>query len=166
MPTTNMLLARLGLGKSLGADARDWAIEQLVAGRDSRNLRQLAGTTDADDSGTVADLFARALPELGVDVPEPKVARVLYAQEVAREYLAGSLPRETLLRELCSLCIATDYTRELYPFYLLRWTLDDLTNQGFSFYRQDVTTENFNDVLHNEVNALLSMPKVASSETN
>lgn len=161
MPTTSMLLARLGLGKSLGTDPREWAIEQLVADRDSRHLRQLAGTTDADDSAMVADLFARALLELGFDVPDPNVALVLYAQEIAREYLAGSLPRETLLRELCSLCIATDYTRELYPFYLLRWTLDDLTDQGFSFYRQDVTTENFNDMLHAEIDALLSRPKVA-----
>jgi hypothetical protein len=161
MPTINMLLARLGLGKSLGADAREWAIEQLVAGRDSRHLRQLAGTTDADDSAIVADLFARALGELCIDIPDPNAALVLYARELAREYLSGSLPRERLLRELCALCVATDYTRELYPFYLLRWTLDDLTDQGFSFYRQDVTNENFNDVLHAEINALLSEPKVA-----
>ncbi|MDR3403357.1 MAG: hypothetical protein P4L99_12740 [Chthoniobacter sp.] len=158
----NMLLARLGLGKSLGADAREWAIEQMIAGRDSRNLRMLAGTIDADESGVVADLFGRALRELGIDLPDPNTALVIYAQEFAREYLAGNLPREALLSELCALCIATQYTRPLYPFYLLRWTLDDLTDQGFSFYRKDVTMENFNDVLHTEINALLSTsPNIA-----
>ena len=162
MPTTNMLLARLGLGKRLDADAREWAIEQLIDGRDSRNLRMLAGTTDADDSGVITDLFGRALRELGIDLPDPNTAPLLYAQELAREYLAGGLPRGFLLRELCALCIAKNYTRPLYPFYLLRWTLDDLIDQGFSFHRRDVTMENFNDVLNVEINALLSTsPKSA-----
>jgi len=153
-----MLLAKLGLGKRLDADAREWAIEQLVAGRDSRYLRQLAGTTDADDPAVMADLFDRALRELGIVRPGPNSALVIYAQEFAREYLLGGLPREALLREIGELCVATDYNRTLYPFYLLRWTLDDLIAQGFSFYRKDVKLENFNDVLHAEINALLSTP--------
>lgn len=142
---------------NLGVDAREWAIEQLVAGRDSRYLRQLAGTTDADHYAEVEDLFDRTLRELGIDALDPNSAVTLYAQEFTREYLTGRVSRESLLRELCKLCIATGYDRRIYPFYLLRWTLEDLNEQEFSFYRQDVTRENFDEVLQFEIKALLSI---------
>ena len=147
-----MLIAKRGLQMNLGRDAQDWAIRELEAGRDSRHLRQLAGSTETD---SVEDLFDRTLRELGIGaLPDRESALVLYAQELAAEYLAGRLSRESLLQELCRLCVATDYSRQLYPFYLLLWTLDDLQKQGFSFYLQDVTLENFAQVLRAEIDTL------------
>jgi hypothetical protein len=80
---------------------------------------------------------------------------LVYSQELARDYLESRITSECLLQELCQLCISTDYMKALYPFYLLRWTHDDLKTQVFSFYRQDATRENFDVLLRAEVEKLV-----------
>ena len=155
-PTTNMLIAKRGLQKLLGSEASEWATDQLVQGRDTPHLRQLAGTTGSENSFELQDLFDRALHELGLSVPSREQAILLYAQELARDYLEGKATREHLLHELCQLCISTGYMRDIYPFYWLRWTHDDLKERVFSTYRKDATRENFEELLRAEIATLLT----------
>jgi hypothetical protein len=132
-PTTKMLIARRGMRRSLGADAAEWATEQLAKGQDTPHLRQLAGTTGAENTFELEELFDRTARELGLTIPSPEDAIVEYARELARDYLDQRGGREQLLYELCDLCFSTDYKKELYPFYLLRWTHDDLKEKTFSY---------------------------------
>jgi hypothetical protein len=153
-PTTKMLIARRGMHRALGADAAEWATEQLAQGCDTQHLRQLAGTTGAENTFEIEELFDRTARELGLVIPSPEDAIVDYARELARDYLDHRISREQLLYELCDLCISTDYKKELYPFYLLRWTHDDLKENTFSFYRRDATRENFESLLRTEITLL------------
>jgi hypothetical protein len=119
-------------------------------------LRQLAGVSGSEGQGELEDLFDRTLCELGLEKPSPEAAIGLYAQGLAREYLAGTVPQEKFLDELCQLCIDTNYRPELYPFYLLRFARQDLQEMSFSPHRHDVTRQNFEETLRKEIDTLLS----------
>ena len=155
-PTTKMLIARRGMHRALGADAAEWATQQLAQVCDTPHLRQLAGTTGAENTFELEDLFDRTTRELGLSIPSPDHAIVDYARELTRDYLDQRVGREQLLHELCDLCIQTDYKKELYPFYLLRWTHDDLEEKKFSFYLRDATRDNFDSLLRAEIDNLLA----------
>src|SRR5262249_31743710 len=98
-----MIVARRALGRPFLKDAAEWALGQLVSGRDTRHLRQLAGATGSENAFELEELFDRTIRELGVAAPSKKAAVMLYAQELAREYLLGQVSREALLEELCQL---------------------------------------------------------------
>src|SRR6266446_4892739 len=132
-PTTEQLLIRRSLQKRLGREVADWATEQMVRGVDTPHLRQLAGVAGTEDQGELEELFDRTSRELGLEAPSPQAAIALYAQGLARDYLAGTVTQEKFLNELCQLCIHTDYRRDLYPFYLLRFAREDLQDSGVSF---------------------------------
>ena len=154
--TTNMLLAMRSLQRSLGTLAAEWATTQLSEGKDTPHLRQLAGVSGTENPFELEELFDRAVRELGIAVPERNEALALYARELAQQYLDGTITRDYLLRFLSDLCVETDYSRELYPFYLLRWTLEDLEDQGSSFYIAHATRDNFDGLLHTEIDRLLA----------
>ena len=160
-PTTEQLLIRRSLQKRLGREIADWATEQLVQGCDSPHLRQLAGVSGTEDQAELEELFDRTSRELGLVTPSPDAAISLYAQGLARDYLANTVTQEKLLDELFQLCIDTDYRRDLYPFYLLRFAREDLQDSKVSFYRLDVTRENFDEVLRREVDTFLSHARTA-----
>ncbi len=153
-----MLIAKRSLQKQL-TGVSEWATAEIVRGLDTPHLRQLAGTTGTENPFELEELFDRTITELGIDKPSRKQAILVYAQELARDYLDGKTSKEFLLKELCQFCIATDYMRELYPFYELCWTFDDLKEQVFSFYRNDATRENFEEILGTEIEKLLSSPE-------
>jgi hypothetical protein len=155
-PTTEQLLVRRSLQKRLGRELADWATQQLVQGLDTPHLRQLAGVSGAEDQGELEDLFDRTSRELGLSIPSPGAAIGLYAQGLARDYRAGSITQEKFLGELCRLCIDTDYRADLYPFYLLHFAREDLQDSAASFHRRDVTRENFEQTLRQEIDTLLS----------
>lgn len=155
-PTTEQLLIRRSLRKRLGREIADWATEQLVRGLDTPHLRQLAGVSGTEDQGELEDLFDRTIRELGLKAPPPEAAIGLYAQHLAQGCLAGTVARDSFLRELCQLCIDTSYRRDLYPFYLLRFAHEDLEKSSFSPHRHDVTRENFDEILRQEIDTLLA----------
>jgi hypothetical protein len=155
-PTTEQLLIRRSLQKRLGREIADWATEQLVRGLDTPHLRQLAGVSGTEGQGELEDLFDCTSRELGLEMPSPETAIGLYAPGLARDYLSGTIAQEKFLNELCQLCIDTDYRRDLYPFYLLRFAHEDLQEGSFSPHRHDVTRENFDAILRQEIDTLLA----------
>jgi hypothetical protein len=141
----------------IGSDAPDWAVDQLVQGRDTPHLRQLAGATGTENAFELEELVDRALRELGLNIPSPERAVLAYSQELARDYLDNRIAREDLLQELCQLCIDTGYMKPLWPFYLLHWARDDLKTEVFSSHRRDATRENFDALLEAEVEKLVNL---------
>ena len=157
-----MIVAKRSLQAHLGSDAADWATDQLSKGLDSPYLRQLAGFTGQENPFELEDAIDRTLGELGINTLSPGAAVELYAWELAREFKAGASSRELFLRELCHLYINTDYPRALMPFYHLRWTLDDIKEQGWSFYCHEATSENFDELLKQEIAILLGKSPASS----
>ena len=153
--TTKMIMAKRALSARLGADAAKWACAMLESGSDTPHLRMVAGTTGHENTFELDELVDRALKELNFSVPSKNTGLVLYAQELAQDYLNSGISRDELLQTICQLCIDTDYFKPLYPFYILRWAWDDLQDEDFSPHRQDVNRANFEDTLRSEIKALL-----------
>jgi len=126
-----MLIAKRALQRQLGSEASEWATDQLMQGRDTPHLRQLAGTTGIENRFELDELFDRVLHELDLSLPTRNQAVLIYAQELGHDYLDGKVMLDQLLEETCDLCISTDYMRELSPFYNIRGIRDDLTRENF-----------------------------------
>jgi hypothetical protein len=146
-----MVVAMRSLRKSLVTNAPAWAIRQLENGKDSRHLRILAGLSASDGPVEIERVFDQIVRELGIRLPSASDAAKLYAMELAQGYLDGIVSKYFLLQTLGWMYIDADYEECLYPFYNLCEVWDDLKTQTFSFYYQDVTRENFDDLLLGEI---------------
>lgn len=153
-----MLLAKRGLNEQLGNEAAEWAVTQLELGFDGKYLRQLAGVLGDENPFELAELFDRCVRELGLRSPKAESTVLVYAQEMCEVFAQGVIGRDYLVYRLYCLCIADHMRRELLPFYLLHFTLEDLKERGFSFYRREATPENFDRLLQEEIDKLMALP--------
>lgn len=51
------------------------------------------------------------------------------------------------LRLLCELCIAEDYQKDIYDFYLLRWAFDDLQRETVQWYWDGADRSNIHQIV-------------------
>jgi hypothetical protein len=153
-----MLLAKRSLNERLGKEAANWAIGQLERGFDGKYLRQLAGTLGNESPTELDELFDRCAREQNLQPPTPESLVILYAQERCLQFQQGMISREYFLNRLFALCAEHHMRRELMPFYLLDCTLDDLQRQEVSYYYADVTRENFDQILQDEIRKLMAVP--------
>jgi len=158
MLSTAIFLARRGLNESIGREAADWAAGQLELGFDGKYLRQLAGILGDENKFEVNELIDRCIREQNLRFPKAESVVILYAQDLCRQFGQGMIDKVYLLRRLFALCAQNGMLRELLPFYLLDCALDDLQRQQFSFYRRDITRDNFDQVLEQEIRKLMMTP--------
>jgi len=109
-PTTR-LYARRALDTALREEYVAWAIEMLEAGRNSRNLRMLAGLGPPLSSSEVEDHFQKAIRELEIDPPEARSAIDDYACDIANRTLNGSISPYMCASELDEICHRLDYPK-------------------------------------------------------
>ena len=115
-PDLRELLANLWRGATEPKSLVDWATNQLVAGRDSHNLRILAGLS-GEDRGETEDYFAKALTDLRIPQPDRRECSIQYCGDVARDVLRGGLP------PLTAFAILWQVTMKLaYPAPWRCWT--------------------------------------------
>ena len=155
-PTTNMMVAKRSLHKTLESVA-DWATDILVQGRDTFHIRRIAGFTGQENPFEVEETFDRALQELGIALPDDEEAAILYAQELAREFLDGIISRRLFLKKMSQHCVSSDYPWELCPLNNLRWSFEDI-EQGYESHEYNgATAENFDEIFDLEVRRLLNV---------
>ena len=152
-----MLLAKRALNERLGNEAAEWAVTQLELGFDGKYLRQLAGVLGDENPFELAELFDRCVRELGLRLTKTESIVLVYAQELCGAFAQGIIGRDYLVYRLYCLCTAHSMRLELFPFYLLYFTLDDLKERGFSFYRREATPENFDRLLQEEIEKLMAV---------
>lgn len=94
---TDKLLLDRYMGNALAEDYVAWAVELLVAGRDTPSLRVLAGLDPALERTDIEVYFLRCCKELKLRPVEPSENPREAAPLVRRLYRAGTLsPKETL----------------------------------------------------------------------
>ena len=119
--TTPAIQAQHVLGRAQAGDYIDWAVDALVSGSDSPNLRILAGLDRFVSSFEAEEHFKKARKELGLPTPSRDRAIKNYALHLACCILDPDSPYETLVAKLSELCYTNDY-----PAYLMEWyALDD-----------------------------------------
>jgi hypothetical protein len=147
-PTTNEVLARRALGRSIDQRFVDWAIGLLEAGADTPHLQVLAGSTPPFNYFEMRQIFDVVVHELGLQVPAEALSAVrLYASERVGAVLTGAAAASELLAELHDYCIDLDYPRDLYNFYLPHNAWMDLQTQTVQWYWPGADRKNIASVV-------------------
>jgi len=106
------LFAQFWLRHSLPSAFVDWAVQELVRGKDSPNLRILAGLS-GDDRSEVMLYLERALQELKVKWPEHRSCLLQYCRRVARRIVAGKITPGEGYNLIYEVILELEYPREL-----------------------------------------------------
>jgi hypothetical protein len=127
----------------------------LEQGHDSRTLRILSGMTAPLNHFELAELRDRALNDVGAPdaVPQPLVT---YAAELLSRGLFGEIDFRQALERVKDLCIAADYHRDLYPFYLLSFAAEDLDVQDVQWYWPGANRENIDQIARAEAEKFIA----------
>jgi hypothetical protein len=136
-------------GSDLG-DAEDcvqWAGDAVCEGHDTPSLWILAGLLPPLNPFEVRDYATRALQELDIAIPSGSDAVSAFARDLIAEIITAPARMQAHLARLCSLCMAQDYQRDIYDFYLLRWAYDDLQREPSQFYWPGADRSNIRDIV-------------------
>jgi hypothetical protein len=124
-PDIRALLANLWRGAVKAESLVAWATDQLVAGRDSPNLRILAGLSGSD-SREAEEYLGKALADLGIRLPDQRECLIYYCGDVARDIVKGAVAPLTAFNVLWQITSELNYPRELRAWTQLETDLDML----------------------------------------
>jgi hypothetical protein len=127
-----------------------WAVRELVAGRDTPNLRIVAGLSEPFDYFETIRYVDRALEELGVTRVDKPAAIAAYTEELLRLMIAQQQSIPDTLRQLTDLCIECDYPEFLFTFYKLFFAKQDLENGEHQFYWDGADASNIDAIILSE----------------
>ncbi len=119
----------------------------LEEGRDGHYLTRLAGMLPPYNHFELADLRDRTLREQGIRELDRSAAVHAFAAERLRLALAGELDLIRALEAVKDLCIAHDYVKELFDFYLLYWAYVDLRDSDVQWYWDGATRDNIDSII-------------------
>jgi hypothetical protein len=117
-PATRQLLAKRFLGTVKTGEYIDWALTELEAGADTRNLRVLAGLSPLDSHFEVEFYFQRALHDRGFELPNEDTHLEQYVREVLRGVVSGEIEPSDGWHQVYTVWLALDY-----PAHLADWVL-------------------------------------------
>ena len=145
--STARILADKALQVTCGQQCVDWAITMLEEGKDGETLKMLAAQLPPYNHFQLASLRDRALSEQGISNLDGEVAVSTFVVEQLRIALAGEADLIETLGAVKDLCIARNYAKELYDFYLLYWAYCDLRDYRNQYYWPDATRENIDALI-------------------
>ena len=130
-----------------GDDCVDWAIEMLQLGYDTPSLLILAGLTKPTNQFEVRDYLKRALEELKLDEKTGDDATLSYSSYYITRIAAGQEVKRNL-GMIYEFCLARNYEKVIYDFYLLYWAWDDLDyGNDFQAYWPDADKSNIEQIV-------------------
>jgi len=156
----NALLGKVimfcGSSRGDANDCVEWAVEAMCSGEDSPNLRILAGLVPPLSSFEVRDYASKALRELEIEVPHGAEAISAYARDLVEEIVNSPEIMQGNLKLLCELCMAENYQRDIFDFYLLRWAYDDLQLARDQSYWRGAERSNIQEIILDRCHEWLS----------
>ena len=150
------VLARRALGERQSQEIVDWAVAELVAGRDMPELCVLAGMSEPLYVSEVDAQFYKTLDEMGVTPPDEDTCLRLYARQIAQALLDDAVPIPiacpALYRIYCH-----SYDSEYFIWEQLDAARRDIIADGISlyFYEFPLTQENFDTTVRMEARKFL-----------
>lgn len=128
-------------------DCVDWAIEMLQLGHETPSLLILAGLTKPTDQNEARDYLRMALRELELSEKTGDEATLSYASYYITRIASGEEIKRNLSM-VYDFCLARDYDKLIYDFYLLHWAWSDLDyGNEFQHYWPDATKQNIAEVV-------------------
>ena len=117
---TDKLLLDRWMGDAPGEDYIAWAVDLLVAGRDTPSLRILAGLNPVHERGDIEGYFLRTCKELGLELLESSDNPRDAVPFVKRLYQSGTLSPEETVHRMANLYELSDYSDPLLePWFAL-----------------------------------------------
>ena len=128
----------------------DWAIELLERGIVTENIQILSSFSRPTDSWEIKPYVHRILREFDLEEFEDETA----IQNMSYYYILSIINKEgdlkSHLEKLSYFCIKSDYETSIFPFYLLKFSWEDLEDLGTSYHYDGVTHHNFNNIVIKE----------------
>ena len=121
----------------------DWAIELIEKGVFNENILILSSFSKPTDSWEIKPYLQKALKELNLKEFEDKEAVYNYAYFFVMSILKEEGSLLSHIETLCELCIDTNYNESIFPFYLLKYSWEDLSDLGTSYHYGGVTFNNY-----------------------
>ena len=117
---TDKLLLDRWMGDAPGEDYIAWAVDLLVAGRDTPSLRILAGLNPIHERGDIEGYFLRTCKELGLELLESSDNPRDAVPFVKRLYQSGTLSPEETVHRMANFYEISDYSDPLLePWFAL-----------------------------------------------
>lgn len=151
--TTAPILADKALQRTCGQECVDWAVSMLEQGHDNPGITMLAGLSPPFNHFEVAGYRDRSLRELGITDVSDSIAVTTYVAERLRLALSGEADLAATLCVIKDLCVARDYPRDIYDFYLLYFAHTDLQESEFQWYWPEATRENIVSIIRQRAEA-------------
>ncbi len=114
---TNALLGREALGHTDSHDYVLWAVEQIVEGKDSLNLRILAGLEKPYNPFEIKKYFDGALQDLEISTHGKKCLIECYAREIAQFVIDAKTDLDQCLAVLYQICLDLNYDQKYMAWY-------------------------------------------------
>lgn len=128
----------------------------LELGQDGVYLKMLASMSAPFNHFEVAEYRDRSLEELGLGGTTDSEAIDRYAVETLRVAAVDEAEMLTALALVKDLCIAFNYPKSLYDFYLLHCAYEDLQDSEVQWYWKGADRSNIGSVIKRRVLEFLS----------
>lgn len=136
-PKERRLFVKFHFNEAESESLIDWAVGEMVAGRDSPNLRLLAGLCEVDRD-EARQLFGKAMADLGNQIPDKRECLIQFCGDTAREVLAGTTPPLTAFESIMRLNMELDYPEIMQCWMQLDYDFDCMGDrEGSALDRQE-----------------------------
>jgi hypothetical protein len=149
------VFGRSAMNCATAADYVQWATGLLIEGRDSRNLRLLAGLDERGSVSEAEEHFTRTLRELQIPEPDTDGKLRAYAMDLAQQILDRELAAEAGVRALYQICVFTGNAEPYILWLYLDDTLDDIRAGEFPHLYPTATAESFDVLVRAEAQGFL-----------
>lgn len=128
----------------------DWAVELLQKGIISDNIEMLASFSKPADYWEIKPYVQNVLIEFNLKEFEEDGAIQNYSYFYVSRILEDAENILSSLYKLWEICIDSGYEQSIYPFYLLKYSWEDLQDFEFSSHYPEVTLSNFTETVLSE----------------
>ena len=143
------LAGKIELGTVQARDYAEWALSLLEEGSKLDSIAVLASMTLQREVTfwEVEPYFAKAIADLGIEIPKGTSAASLYSKAVCRDIVSGVLSPKDGLSKMEPLYRSTDY-EHLYSIWSeLSEDIWSLEHQDFCYFNSELTLERVDDYI-------------------
>lgn len=153
---TAMVLAKRSLDQNIGEEAVLWADLLLAQGfEDCAEIKNLICVVPSASKAQKEKLVDDCLTKLGISLVDEKPAHLLLIWAWAQKLLKAETTVDEFLENMRKLCEDFKHEPVYMQFYLLHCVQKDLSKGTIVFHDREVNENNFEQVLHWEIDLFL-----------
>lgn len=153
---TALVLAKRSLNLELGSEVVLWADLLLAQGADCAEVKNMVCLKDSSSPAQIEKLVDDCLTKLGMELVDEKFAHSILVWVWTQKLIHSEISVDVFLENMHKLCVDFEHEPVYMQFYLLCCVRKDLAkNSAIVFHDREVNENNFEQVLHWEVDLFL-----------